>query len=87
MATILSITAKIDNATGGSTETAGRQRYGGRMSTEITVRGSFEAFQAPERATVHATVAFEGPAMEPVYDRVARDLEAVKASVDAVEDR
>ncbi len=51
------------------------------MSTEITVRGSFAAFQPPERGTVHATVAFEGPAMEPVYDRVARDLEAVKASI------
>ena len=51
------------------------------MPTEITVRGCFSAFQAPERGTVHATIAFEGPAMEPVYDRVARDLEAVKASV------
>lgn len=51
------------------------------MPTEITVRGTFSTFQAPERATVHATIAFEGPAMEPVYDRVARDLEAVKASV------
>jgi uncharacterized protein len=51
------------------------------MSTEITVRGSFTAFQAPERATVHATISYEGPAMEPAYDRVARDLEAVKASV------
>lgn len=51
------------------------------MPTEITVRGTFEAFQAPERGTVHATIAFEGPAMEPVYDRVARDLEAVKTSV------
>jgi uncharacterized protein len=51
------------------------------MPTEITVRGTFAAFQAPERGTVHATIAFEGPAMEPVYDRVARDLEAVKASV------
>ena len=51
------------------------------MPTEITVRGTFSAFQAPERATVRATLAFEGPAMEPVYDRVARDLEAVKASV------
>ncbi len=51
------------------------------MSTEITVRGRFSAFQAPERGTVHATIAFEGPAMEPVYDRVARDLDAVKASV------
>ena len=51
------------------------------MPTEITVRGSFFAFQPPERGTVHATIAFEGPTMEPVYDRVARDLEAVKASV------
>ncbi len=51
------------------------------MPTEITVRGTFSTFQAPERATVHATIAFEGPAMEPVYDRVARDLETVKASV------
>lgn len=51
------------------------------MPTEITVRGTFSTFQAPERATVHAAIAFEGPAMEPVYDRVARDLEAVKASV------
>ena len=51
------------------------------MPTEITVRGTFSTFQAPERATVHATIAFEGPAMEPAYDRVARDLDAVKASV------
>jgi hypothetical protein len=51
------------------------------MPTEITVRGSFSAFQAPERATVHATIASEGPAMEAVYDWVARGLEAVKASV------
>jgi uncharacterized protein len=51
------------------------------MPTEITVRGTFAAFQAPERGTVRATIAFAGPAMEPVYDRVARDLEAVKASV------
>jgi len=51
------------------------------MSIEITVRGSFAAFQPPERGTVHASIAFEGPAMQPVYDRVARDLEAVKASI------
>ena len=51
------------------------------MPTEITVRGTFKAFEAPERGTVHATIAFEGPEMEPVYERVARDLEAVKASV------
>lgn len=52
------------------------------MSTEITVRGSFSAFQPPERATVHASIGYEGPEMQPVYDRVARDLETVKASVD-----
>ena len=51
------------------------------MSTEITVRGSFAAFQPPERGTVHAILDFEGPAMEPVYEQVARDLEAVKASI------
>jgi hypothetical protein len=59
----------------------GRRRYGDRMPTEITVRGTFAAFHAPERGTVHATIAFEGAEMQPVYDRVARDLEAVKASV------
>jgi hypothetical protein len=59
----------------------GRRRYRDGMPTDITVRGTFSTFQAPERATVHATLAFEGPAMEPVYERVAHDLEAVKASV------
>jgi hypothetical protein len=57
------------------------------MSTEITVRGSFAAFERPERGTVHATIAYEGPAMEPVYGRVARDLEAVKASIDPLDDK
>lgn len=51
------------------------------MTTEITVHGSYSAFQPPERATVRATLGFEGPQMQPVYDRVVRDLEAVKASV------
>jgi hypothetical protein len=51
------------------------------MSTEITVRGSFTAFETPERGTVHATIGYEGAAMEPVYSRVARDLDAVKASI------
>lgn len=51
------------------------------MTTEITVRGSYSAFQPPERATVRATLGFEGPQMQPVYDRVVRDLEAVKTSV------
>lgn len=51
------------------------------MSTEITVRGTFSAFQTPERGTVHASIGYEGPVMEPVYDQVARDLEAVKATI------
>jgi uncharacterized protein len=51
------------------------------MSTEITVRGSYSAFQAPERATVRASIGYEGAEMEVVYDRVALDLEAVKTSV------
>lgn len=51
------------------------------MPTEITVRGSFSAFQPPERGTVHATIAYEGPEMGPVYDRVARDLAAVHDSI------
>jgi uncharacterized protein len=51
------------------------------------VRGSFSAFEPPERGTVHATLAYEGPAMDAVYDRVARDLEAVKATVLPLHDR
>jgi hypothetical protein len=57
------------------------------MSTEITVRGSFTAFERPERGTVHATVGYEGAVMEPVYSRVARDLEAVKASIAPLENK
>ncbi|MUL84201.1 MULTISPECIES: SIMPL domain-containing protein [unclassified Mycolicibacterium] len=51
------------------------------MPTEIIVRGSFSAFQPPERATVHATLGYEGPAIEPVYERVVRDLDMVKSSI------
>jgi uncharacterized protein len=51
------------------------------MPTEITVRGAFSVFQPPERATVHTTIAYEGPAMEPVYERVARHLDALKSSI------
>ncbi len=83
MVPILSITVQIDNVAADDRGALGvccRQgRYGGRMPTEITVRGSYSAFQAPERGTVHASIAYEGPAMEPVYERVARDLVAVKA--------
>ena len=51
------------------------------MATEITVRGSFSAFQPPERGTVRAAIAYEGADMGTVYDRVAHDLAAVKATV------
>lgn len=51
------------------------------MPTEITVRGSFSAFQPPERGTVRASIAYEGAEMGTVYNRVAGDLAAVKASV------
>lgn len=52
------------------------------MPTEITVRGTFSVFEPPERGTVHATISYEGPAMEPVYERVVRDLDAVKVSIE-----
>ncbi|MGA5541694.1 SIMPL domain-containing protein [Mycobacterium sp. NPDC051198] len=51
------------------------------MPTEIIVRGSFSAFRQPERATVHATLGYEGPAIEPAYERVVRDLDTVKSSI------
>jgi uncharacterized protein len=57
------------------------------MSIEIRVRGSFATFERPERGTVHATIAYEGPVMEPVYERVARDLDAVKASIAPLDDK
>lgn len=56
------------------------------MPTEFTVRGSYSAFQPPERATAQVTLSFQGPALQPVYDRVAADLEAVKASVQELHD-
>lgn len=51
------------------------------MPTEIIVRGSFSAHRPPERATVHATLGYEGPDIEPVYARVVRDLDAVSTSL------
>ena len=80
MVTILSMTVRIDNV-------VDRGRYGGHMSTEITVRGSFATFERPERGTVHATIAYDGPAPEPVYGRVARDLEVVKSSIGRLDDK
>jgi hypothetical protein len=56
------------------------------MSVEITVRGSYSAFQPPERGTVHATIAYEGAEMEPVYRRVAADLETLRESATALTD-
>ena len=85
MVTILSIGVQIDNVA--DSGRVGCRRYGGHMSTEITVRGSFSAFERPERGTVHATIAYEGPVMEPVYGRVARDLDAVKASIAPMDDK
>src|SRR5689334_24310941 len=82
MDTILSITLRIDNVV----EPSPMSRYRGAMSTEITVRGSFTAFERPERGTVHATISYEGPVMEPVYARVAGDLENVKASISPLVD-
>ena len=56
------------------------------MATELTVRGTYRAFQTPERGTVRAQLAFEGPRQQPVYERVVRDLEAVKESVAVLHD-
>lgn len=50
--------------------------------TEIIVRGSFTVYEPPQRGIVHATVAYEGAAIEPVYERTVRDLDAVKASLE-----
>ncbi|TNM36643.1 DUF541 domain-containing protein [Nocardioides albidus] len=56
------------------------------MPTEFTVRGSHSAFQAPERATARVTLALEGPALQPVFEHVVRDLDAVKASIQPLHD-
>ncbi|MGV9802749.1 SIMPL domain-containing protein [Mycobacterium sp. NPDC003449] len=52
------------------------------MPTEIIVRGSFSAYEPPERATVHAGISYEGPAIEPVYQRVVRELDELRASIE-----
>ncbi|WP_082702937.1 SIMPL domain-containing protein [Mycobacterium sp. IS-1496] len=56
------------------------------MLTEITVRGMSGASRPPERGTVLASISYAGPSMEPVYSRVARDLEIVQASVAELKD-
>ncbi|MBM9459762.1 SIMPL domain-containing protein [Nocardioides sp. zg-536] len=56
------------------------------MPTEVVVRGSYAAFQRPERGTVRATLALEGPTLQPVYDQVVASLEAVRGSVKQLHD-
>ncbi|UMG91433.1 SIMPL domain-containing protein [Nocardioides sp. TF02-7] len=51
------------------------------MSTELLVRGTASAAEPPGRGTVRAAVAADGPAMQPVHDRVVRQLAVVTASV------
>lgn len=56
------------------------------MPTEFTVRGAHVAYRPPERGTVQVTLGFEGPSLQPVYERVVRDLESVKKSVEPLHD-
>jgi hypothetical protein len=51
------------------------------MSTEINVRGHYSMRRSPERVTVRADIGYEGPAMEPVYQRAAQHLEILQASI------
>lgn len=70
--------------TGGIDNVSQAARHAGSPSqpTEIIVRGSFTVYEPPQRGIVHATVSYEGPAIEPVYERTVRDLDAVKASIE-----
>jgi uncharacterized protein YggE len=77
MATILSMTGGIDNVS---------DAVPAVPPTEIIVRGSFSVYEPPERGIVHASVAYEGPAIEPVYERAVRDLDAVKTTIEPLHD-
>ena len=55
--------------------------------TTIDVRGSHTLTVPPERATVHASVADDGPSPEPVLEAVSRAVAAVRASVEPLLDR
>lgn len=48
---------------------------------EIRVRGSHQMTLPPERATVNATVSFDGPAAEPVFAAAAAALAEVAESI------
>lgn len=53
----------------------------------IDVRGSHTVTVPPERATVHASVAADGPSPEPVFEAVSRAAATVRASVEPLLDR
>ncbi|MFN8033288.1 MAG: SIMPL domain-containing protein [Mycobacterium sp.] len=54
------------------------------MSVEINVRGAHTVALPPERGTVHATLALEGPQAEPVFQAVTAALAEVTASIQAL---
>jgi len=56
-------------------------------TVEINVRGSHSVTLPPQRATVHATVAMEGPAPEPVFAAVAASLAEVCRSIEELHHR
>ncbi len=56
-------------------------------TVEINVRGSHTVTLPPQRATVHATVAMEGPAPEPVFEAVAAGLADVCRSIEQLHHR
>lgn len=56
-------------------------------TVEINVRGSHTVTLPPQRATVHATVAMEGPAPEPVFEGVAASLADVCRSLEQLHHR
>jgi hypothetical protein len=58
----------------------------GMTAVQITVRGSHTVRLLPERATVHAALAAEGPAPQPVFDAVVAALADVKTSIEALHD-
>ncbi|HUL99516.1 MAG TPA: SIMPL domain-containing protein [Mycobacterium sp.] len=53
---------------------------------KITVRGTHTTTLPPERGTIHATLALEGPEPEPVFEAVVSKLAAVKRSIEVLHD-
>lgn len=58
----------------------------GMTAVQINVRGSHTVRLLPERATVHAALAAEGPEPQPVFDAVVAALADVKTSIEALHD-